>query len=84
MNRYVMLMNRAANERFDNEGIYVSYADRLDDPRAWSAPRKILNGGGWYPQVAGLEPARGTDREAGQRARFLLTGRSDYIIEFER
>ena len=84
LNRYVMLMNRAANERFDNEGIYVSYAARLDDPRGWSAPRKILNGGGWYPQVAGLEPAAGTDREAGQRARFLLTGRSDYFIEFAK
>ncbi len=84
LHRYVMLMNRAANERFDNEGIYISYAERLDDPRLWSAPRKILNGGGWYPQVAGLEPAAGTDREAGQRARFLLTGRSDYFIEFQR
>ncbi len=84
LEQYVMLMNRAANERFDNEGIYVSYAPGLDDPRRWSAPRKILNGGGWYPQVAGLEPAAGTDREAGQRARFLLTGRSDYVIEFQK
>lgn len=84
LDRYVMLVNRAANERFDNEGIYVSYAPRLDDPGGWSAPRKILNGGGWYPQVAGLEPAAGTDKEAGQRARFLLTGRSDYLIEFQR
>jgi hypothetical protein len=84
LERYVMLMNRTANEQFRNEGIYVSYAARLDDPRLWSAPRKILNGGGWYPQVAGLETATGTDREAGRRARFLLTGRSDYMIEFSR
>ena len=84
LGRYVMLMNRAANERFDNEGIYVSYAARLDDPRGWSAPRKIFDGGGWYPQVAGLEPTTGTDKVAGQRARFLLTGRSDYIIEFQK
>jgi len=84
LERYVMLMNRAANERFDNEGIYVSFAARLDDPRGWTAPRKIFNGGNWYPQVAGLEPATGTDKVAGQRARFLLTGRSDYLIEFQK
>lgn len=84
LERYVMLMNHAANERFDNEGIYVSYAPGLDDPRLWSAPRRIFHGGGWYPQVAGLETGTGTDREAGQRARFLLTGRSDYFIEFAR
>jgi hypothetical protein len=84
LERYVMLMNRAANEQFGNEGIYVSFAARLDEPRGWSTPRKILGRGGWYPQVAGLEPATGTDREAGQRARFLLTGRSDYFIEFQK
>ena len=84
LERYVMLMNRTANDEFRNEGIYVSYAARLDDPRHWSAPRKILHGGGWYPQVAGLEPATGTDREAGRRARLLITGRSDYFIEFEK
>lgn len=84
LNRYVMLMNRAANEHFDNEGIYASFAARLDDPRLWSAPRKIFHGGGWYPQVAGLDAPTGTDREAGQRARFLLTGRSDHVIEFQK
>jgi hypothetical protein len=41
-----------------------------------------MNEGGWYPQVAGLEPMTGTDRQAGRRARFLTTGRSDYYIEF--
>jgi len=84
LERYVMLMNRAANDHFNSEGIYVAYAASLDDPRAWSRPRKIMDGGAWYPQVAGLEPAAGTDKEAGQRARFLLTGRSDYYIEFQR
>ena len=83
LERYVMLLNRAKNENFDNEGIYVSYAGDLSDPRAWSAPRKLMNGGGWYPQVVGLDTAGGTDREAGQRARFFLTGRSTSYIEFE-
>jgi hypothetical protein len=84
LERYVMLLNRAKNENFDNEGIYVSYSRELSDAHAWSAPRKLMNGGGWYPQVVGLDTAGGTDREAGQRARFFLTGRSAYYIEFQR
>ncbi len=35
--QYVMLLNRAKNENFDQEGIYVSFAPRLDDPRLWSS-----------------------------------------------
>ena len=84
LERYVMLLNRARDENYNNEGIYVSFSPVLDDPLAWSAPRKIMNGGGWYPQVAGLEPSSGTDKHAGQRARFFLTGRSEYHIEFQR
>jgi len=84
LERYVMLLNRAKDEAFNNEGIYVSFARVLDDPRAWSAPRKVMNGGGWYPQVAGLEPTTGTDKQAGQRAQFLITGRSEHYIEFQR
>jgi len=83
LERYVMLLNRAKNENFDNEGLYVSYSEDLSDPSAWSTPVKLMNGGGWYPQVAGLE-AGGTDRLAGQRARFFVTGRSTSIIEFTR
>jgi hypothetical protein len=84
LGQYVMLLNRARDELFNNDGIYVSFAKSLDDPRAWSAPRKIRDGGGWYPQVGGLEPVSGTDKRAGQRARFFLTGRSDQYIEFQR
>jgi len=84
LDRYVMLLNRARDESFNNDGIYVSYARTLSDPRAWSAPQKIMNGGGWYPQVAGLEPAIGSDKDADRRARFFLTGRSDRLIEFEK
>ncbi|MBM3819724.1 MAG: hypothetical protein FJW14_12030 [Acidimicrobiia bacterium] len=38
LERYVMLLNRTRDERFSNEGLYVSFAPTLDDPRAWSAP----------------------------------------------
>jgi len=84
LEQYVMLLNRTKDESFNNEGIYASYARTLADPAAWSAPRKIMNGGGWYPQVAGLEPAAGTDKRAGARARLFLTGRSEHYIEFTR
>jgi hypothetical protein len=43
-----------------------------------------MSGGGWYPQVAGLEAQTGTDKHAGQRARFFITGRSQHYIEFRR
>ena len=77
-----MLLNRTRDEAFNNEGIYVSFAATLDDPRAWSVPRKILNGGDWYPQIAGLEAGSGTDKQMGRIARFFLTGRSTRYIEF--
>ena len=79
-----MLVNRARNEHYNSEGIYVAFARDVSDPRAWSKPQKILNGGAWYPQVAGLEAAIGTDRQAARRARFFMTGRSEHFIEFSR
>ncbi len=83
LQRYVMLLNRAKNEDFDNEGIYASFSTELSDPLAWSTPTRLMSGGVWYPQVVGLE-AGGTDREAGQVARFFLGGRSKFYITFSR
>jgi len=84
LGQWVMLLNRARNERFDQDGIYVSYSPTLSDPRRWSTPHQILNGGGWYPQVVGLEPGEGTDKRAGRHARFYLTGKSEFFIDFTR
>jgi hypothetical protein len=84
LEQYVMLLNRARDDQFNNEGIYVSFSTALDDPSRWSTPKKIMNGGGWYPQVVGLETGSGTDKLAGRRARFFLTGKSEQLIEFER
>lgn len=84
LEQWVMLLNRARDDQFNNDGIYVAYSPTLADPSQWTAPVKIMDGGGWYPQVIGLEAGTGTDRIAGQRARFFLTGRSDRYIEFER
>jgi hypothetical protein len=83
LQQYVMLINRAKDESFVMDGIYVAFSATLEDPRAWSAPRKVLNGGGWYAQIVGLE-SDGTDKVAGQRARLFYDGRSEYFIDFMR
>jgi hypothetical protein len=82
LQQYVILLNRARTTGFASEGIYVSFAPRLDDPRLWSAPRKILDGGGWYPQVIGTVPGVGTDKLAGQSPRFFIGGTSRHLIRF--
>lgn len=84
LQQYVMLLNRAADENWTQEGIYISFNPSLGDPAQWSAPRKILSQGRWYPQVAGIEPGRGGDTWAGRIARFFMGGRSDHTIEFAR
>jgi hypothetical protein len=83
LEQYVMLLNRSRDESFNQDGLYVSYAPTLSDPAAWSAPTKVMSGGGWYVQIAGLD-AGDTDRVGGRRARFFNTGRSEHVIEFER
>jgi hypothetical protein len=84
LEQYVMLLNRSKDENYGQEGIYVSYAPRLDDPGLWTAPVKVLNGGRWYPQVIGSAPGTGTDKEAGASARLFMSGRSDWVINFAR
>ena len=81
---YVMLLNRAKDTKYNQEGIYVSFAPRLDDPRLWSAPVKILNGGEWYPEVIGTEDGTGTDKVAGEWGRFFMAGTSQYLIHFTK
>jgi hypothetical protein len=84
LEQYVMLLNRAKDEDYAQEGIYVSFAPVLDDPTQWSAPQRILNGGKWYPQVVGSTLGTGTDKLAGATARFFMSGRSDWMINFTR
>ena len=80
--RYVMLLNRTKDEQFTQEGIYVSFAPVLDDPTAWTAPQKLVDGGPWYPQVIGTESGEGSDKQASARARFFVGGRSTAFIDF--
>ena len=80
--KYVMLLNRTKDEDFDQQGIYAGFAEHLDDPTAWSPLVRVREGGEWYPQVMGLERGSGTDKTAGQVARFFMAGKSDQTIEF--
>lgn len=84
LGQYVMLLNRARDESYAQEGIYVSFAPRLDTPSLWTAPVKVLNGGKWYPQVVGSPADGGTDKRAGATARFFMSGRSDWVMNFLR
>jgi hypothetical protein len=82
--QYVMLLNRANDGKYRQEGIYLSSAPSLDNPRLWSAPQKLLTGGQWYPQVVGLEEGLGTDKVAGEWARFFMSGTSAHFLHFLR
>jgi len=79
---YVMLLNRTRDEQFTQEGTYVSFARRLDNPAAWTTPMKIVDGESLSPQVIGAESGDSGDRRAGARARLFLGGASGTYVEF--
>jgi hypothetical protein len=82
LQQYVMLLNHAKDDNFAQEGIYVSFAVDIADPRLWSPPVKVLNGGRWYPQVIGLQDGEGTDKVAGEWPRFFMSGTSQHLAHF--
>jgi hypothetical protein len=84
LNQYVMLLNRAVDSAWLQEGIYIAFSPVLDDPTQWTPPVKIIEGGTWYPQVMGLEKDKGTDKLAGAVSRLFLRGRSDYYLVFRK
>jgi hypothetical protein len=84
LSSWVMLLNRAHNADWWQEGIYLSYSRDLSDPLSWSAPRRLHAGGEWYPQVIGTDAGRReTDKLAGQTARYFEKGHSQNEIVFE-
>ncbi len=82
---YVMLLNRTRDGASDirQEGIYVSFNERLDDPRGWTAPVRMVSGGVWYPEIVGSGPEDG-DALAGAPARFFMSGFSAWTVRFRR
>jgi len=83
-----MLLNRAMDKDWTQQGIYVSFNRDLADARGWSTPAQLpvmLRTNQWYPQVVGLDRARhDTDKSAGRRARLFVRGESCWEIEFLR
>ena len=85
LEQYVMLLNRARDAEWKQEGIYVAFSPSLDDPSAVvDAAARCWTGGSWYPQVLGTEPGVGTDKIAGERARLFVSGRRTISFEFEK
>jgi hypothetical protein len=84
LQQWVMLLNRARDAEWAQEGIYIAFSRSLSDPNSWSVPQRVIAGGLWYPQVIGLDVGQGTDRLAGEFARFFMGGRSQYFIHFAK
>ena len=82
---HVMLLNHTAGpySGFHSAANAVSFNATLDDPAAWSAPLRIVEGGGWYPQVVGLGATDG-DTLAGAEARLFISGLSAWHIRFRQ
>jgi hypothetical protein len=93
LGQYALLMNRAIDREWTQEGIYVTFCPDLADPKAWATPVKVYDGRGfapkrhnwWYPQVIGIDASKKeTDKLAGRIARFFIRGKSGWEIVFLR
>jgi hypothetical protein len=87
LQQYVLLLNRAKDSRWSQEGIYICFSRNLSNPEAWSQPRKILESPGpdrWYPQVMGTAEELGTDKLAGAVARLFVRGQSRWELVFRK
>jgi len=85
LNMFVIVMNRAVNKYWLQEGVYITYNYDLADPQGWSEPERLpidpLTMA--YPQIVGVEKGE-TDKLAGRSARLFLLGQSKWEITFYR
>jgi hypothetical protein len=81
---HVVLLNRARDADWTQEGVYMLFAPDLSRPDTFTAPRRIREGGPWYVQVIGEADVRGTDSLAGRSARFFQGGKSEFRLVFEK
>ncbi len=86
LRHYVILLNRAIDSDWKQEGIYVTFNPDLSRPDQWTGPKKILESQGahrWYPVAFGTDSARKeTDKLVGRKARLFLRGLSRWELEF--
>jgi hypothetical protein len=82
--QFVILMNRAIDPGWKQEGIYLCLTPDISDPTCWTEPIRILDETGWYPQVVGDSNNQETDREAGPLSRLFIHGQSKYTIKFSK
>jgi hypothetical protein len=83
LNTHVVLVNRASDASWTQEGVYVFYARDLARPDEFTSPRKLRDGGPWYAQIIGDPSIHGTDSRAGKSARFFQGGTSEFRVVFE-
>jgi hypothetical protein len=85
LDMYVVLLNRAVNKYWQQEGVYISYNEDLSNPQGWSEPERLPfeTLGMAYPQIIGLERGE-TDKRLGKYGRLFLLGQSRWLISFER
>ncbi len=83
---YVILLNRTRYKPgWPQEGVYISYSTDLSNPNSWTEPERIIEGGGWYPTILGVDTrARETDKLCGRQARLYMFGVSKREILFLR
>jgi len=90
LDSWVMLLNRAKDKDWTQEGIYISFNRDLANSSGWTKPAKILDASElekskWYPQVMGLDAGKQeTDKLAGKTARLFVAGVSKWEIVFLR
>jgi hypothetical protein len=76
LNSFVMLLNHSCcSAGWPQEGIYLSLNRDIGNPAGWTAPLKVLNAYGWYPQVIGEGPGE-TDKVASAVSRLYIDGYS--------
>jgi hypothetical protein len=84
LGEFVMLINHACCDvDWPAEGIFISFSGNLDNPKSWTDPDRLLEGGGWYPMAVGIEPGD-TDKEAGSVAKFFMGSDSNYELIFRK
>lgn len=90
IHQYVILLNRAIDKDFKQEGIYICFAKDISDPNSWTIPQKLTNSNfkgyfeNWYPEFIGMDHSKkDTDQLAGKKVRLFINGISTKMVEFE-